>query len=77
MDDPVQMYINDVFTVPSSLAGLPAITVPAGLSDEGFPLGLHLITKPFDEETLFRVANVLENMVSFHTKPAYLSKDAR
>ena len=77
MDDPVQMYINDVFTVPSSLAGLPAITVPAGLSDEGLPLGLHLITKPFDEETLFCVADVLEKLVSFHTKPAYLSKDAR
>ena len=77
MDDPVQMYINDVFTVPSSLAGLPAITVPAGLSNEGLPLGLHLITKPFDEETLFCVADVLEKLVSFHTKPAYLSKDAR
>jgi aspartyl-tRNA(Asn)/glutamyl-tRNA(Gln) amidotransferase subunit A len=77
MDDPVQMYINDVFTVPSSLAGLPAITVPAGLSNEGLPLGLHLITKPFGEETLFCVADVLENLVSFHTKPAYLSKDAR
>ena len=77
MDDPVQMYINDVFTVPSSLAGLPAITVPAGLSNEGLPLGLHLITKPFGEETLFCVADVLENLVSFHTKPAYLSKDTR
>ena len=77
MDDPVQMYINDVFTVPSSLAGLPAITVPAGLSNEGLPLGLHLITKPFGEETLFCVADVLEKLVSFHTKPAYLSKDAR
>lgn len=77
MDDPVQMYINDVFTVPSSLAGLPAITVPAGLSNEGLPLGLHLITKPFDEETLFCVADVLEKLVSFDTKPAYLSKDAR
>ena len=77
MDDPVQMYINDVFTVPSSLAGLPAITVPAGLSNEGLPLGLHLITKPFSEETLFCVADVLENLVNFHTKPAYLSKDAR
>ena len=77
MDDPVQMYINDVFTVPSSLAGLPAITVPAGLSDEGLPLGLHLITKPFGEETLFCVADVLEKLVRFQTKPAYLSKDAR
>ena len=77
MDDPVQMYINDVFTVPSSLAGLPAITVPAGLSNEGLPLGLHLITKPFGEETLFCVADVLENLVGFHSKPAYLSKGAR
>ena len=77
MDDPVQMYINDVFTVPSSLAGLPAITVPAGLSNEGLPLGLHLITKPFDEETLFCVADVLESLVRFHSKPAYLSKGAR
>jgi aspartyl-tRNA(Asn)/glutamyl-tRNA(Gln) amidotransferase subunit A len=77
MDDPVQMYINDVFTVPSSLAGLPAITVPAGLSNEGLPLGLHLITKPFGEETLFCVADVLENLVRFHSKPAYLSKGAR
>ena len=77
MDDPVQMYINDVFTVPSSLAGLPAITVPAGLSNEGLPLGLHLITKPFGEETLFCVADILENLVRFHTKPAYLSKDTR
>ena len=77
MDDPVQMYINDVFTVPSSLAGLPAITVPAGLSNEGLPLGLHLITKPFGEETLFCVADVLENLVGFHSNPAYLSKGAR
>ena len=76
MDDPVQMYINDVFTVPASLAGLPAITVPAGLSDQGLPLGLHLITKPFAEETLFRVADVLANLVSFTSSPAYLSKGA-
>ena len=76
MDDPVQMYINDVFTVPASLAGLPAITVPAGLSDQGLPLGLHLITRPFAEEMLFRVADVLENLVSFTSSPAYLSKSA-
>ncbi len=75
MDDPIQMYINDVFTVPSSLAGLPAITVPTGLSDEGLPLGLHLITKPYAEETLFRVADVLENVAEFSAVPAFLSKD--
>ena len=64
-----------MFTVPSSLAGLPAITVPTGLSDEGLPLGLHLITKPYAEETLFRVADVLENVAEFSAVPAFLSKD--
>ena len=72
MDDPIQMYLNDVFTVPASLAGLPAISVPAGLSEEGLPLGLHLITKPFDEETLFRVGGVLEAAVKFKEKPRFL-----
>jgi len=72
MDDPVQMYINDIFTVPASMAGVPAISVPAGLSAGGLPLGLHLITKAYDEETLFRVADVLEGAVSFEAKPPYL-----
>jgi aspartyl-tRNA(Asn)/glutamyl-tRNA(Gln) amidotransferase subunit A len=72
MDDPIQMYLNDVFTVPASLAGLPAISVPSGLSGDGLPLGLHLITKPFDEETLFRVAGVLEEAIKFTARPAYL-----
>ena len=72
MDDPIQMYLNDVFTVPASLAGLPAISVPSGLSGDGLPLGLHLITKPFDEETLFRVASVLEEAVKFTAQPSYL-----
>ena len=65
MDDPIAMYLNDVFTVPASLAGLPAISVPAGLDGAGLPLGLHLIAKPFDEETLFRVADVLEAAAGF------------
>ena len=69
MDDPIQMYLNDVFTVPASLAGLPAISVPAGLSEEGLPLGLHLITKPFDEETLFQVSGVLETSLDFKVEP--------
>jgi aspartyl-tRNA(Asn)/glutamyl-tRNA(Gln) amidotransferase subunit A len=72
MDDPVQMYLNDVFTVPASLAGLPAMSVPGGLSGEGLPLGLHLITKPFDEETLFRVGGVLEVAADFTAQPHYL-----
>ena len=52
MDDPLAMYLNDVFTVPASLAGLPGISVPAGLSENGLPLGLQLIGRAFDEETV-------------------------
>ncbi|WP_062116449.1 Asp-tRNA(Asn)/Glu-tRNA(Gln) amidotransferase subunit GatA [Aureimonas sp. AU40] len=58
--DPVAMYLNDVFTVTVNLAGLPAISVPAGLSGEGTPLGLQLIGRPFGEETLFTAASVIE-----------------
>ena len=64
-DDPVAMYMNDVFTVPASLAGLPGISVPAGLSSDCLPLGLQLLTKRWDEETLFRVAGVLEQTAAF------------
>ncbi|KAB2911357.1 MAG: Asp-tRNA(Asn)/Glu-tRNA(Gln) amidotransferase subunit GatA [Hyphomicrobiaceae bacterium] len=59
--DPVQMYLNDIFTVTVNMAGLPGISVPAGLSSEGTPLGLQLIGKPFDEATLFRAAQAIEN----------------
>jgi aspartyl-tRNA(Asn)/glutamyl-tRNA(Gln) amidotransferase subunit A len=65
MDDPVAMYLNDVFTVPANLAGLPAISVPAGLSGEGLPLGLQLIGRAFDEETVLAAARVLEAAAGF------------
>jgi aspartyl-tRNA(Asn)/glutamyl-tRNA(Gln) amidotransferase subunit A len=58
--DPVEMYLNDVFTVTVNMAGLPGIAVPAGFSSEGLPMGLQLIGRPFDEETLFSVAEVIE-----------------
>ncbi|MEO1745770.1 MAG: Asp-tRNA(Asn)/Glu-tRNA(Gln) amidotransferase subunit GatA [Pseudomonadota bacterium] len=58
--DPVKMYLNDIFTVTVNMAGLPGIAVPAGLDAKGLPLGLQLIGKPFDEETLFRTAHVIE-----------------
>ena len=64
-DDPVKMYFNDIFTVPSSMAGLPGISVPVGLCDEGLPLGLQLIGRKFDEETVFKVAGVLETQAAF------------
>ena len=69
-DDPVAMYLNDVFTVPASLAGLPAASVPAGLSGDGLPLGLQLIGRPFDEETVLRAAHVLEKAAGFDAVPA-------
>lgn len=59
-DDPISMYLNDVFTVTVNLAGLPGLSVPAGLNADGLPLGLQLIGKAFDEATLFRVGGVLE-----------------
>ena len=59
--DPVEMYLNDVFTVPVNMAGLPGISVPAGLADNGLPLGLQLIGKPFDEAGLMPLARVIED----------------
>lgn len=58
--DPVKMYLNDVFTVTVNMAGLPGIAVPAGLNGQGLPLGLQLIGRPFDEETLFAAAHAIE-----------------
>ena len=71
MDDPIAMYLNDVYAVPASLAGLPAISVPAGLDPGGLPLGLQLITRPFDEETLFRAAAALEAAAGFDARPPF------
>ena len=71
--DLIAMYLNDVLTVPASLAGLPAISVPAGLSSDGLPLGLHLITNAFDEETLFRAAEALEMAANFTARPGDLT----
>ncbi|HJS31416.1 MAG TPA: amidase family protein, partial [Alphaproteobacteria bacterium] len=71
-DDPIAMYLNDVFTVTVNLAGLPGISVPAGLSADGLPLGLQLIARAFDEETMFRAAGVLEAAAGFKGKPPML-----
>jgi len=64
-DDPLEMYLNDVFTVTGNLAGLPGISVPAGVDAKGLPLGLQLIGKTFGEEDLLRVAGVLETAAQF------------
>ncbi len=68
--DPVEMYLQDVFTVTVNLAGLPGISVPAGLTASGLPLGLQLIGKPFDEGTLLRAASAIETAANFKAKPA-------
>ena len=67
--DPVQMYLNDVFTVTVNLAGLPGIAVPAGLDRQGLPLGLQLIGKPWEEGDLLNTALALENAAGFVAKP--------
>ncbi len=74
MDDPVTMYLNDVFTVPASLAGVPAMSVPAGLNAEGLPLGLQVIGKHFDEETVFAVSAAIERAAGFSALPDVRAK---
>ncbi|UFN51032.1 Asp-tRNA(Asn)/Glu-tRNA(Gln) amidotransferase subunit GatA [Roseomonas sp. OT10] len=68
-DDPVAMYLNDVFTVTANLAGIPGLSVPAGLSAEGLPLGLQVLGRPFDEETLFAVGSAIERAAGFDALP--------
>jgi aspartyl-tRNA(Asn)/glutamyl-tRNA(Gln) amidotransferase subunit A len=73
MDDPLAMYLNDVFTVPVNLAGLPGISVPAGLSAEGLPLGLQVIGRAFDEATVLKVGGVIESAANFTAKPGSIA----
>ena len=65
--DPITMYMNDIFTVPASLAGLPAMSIPSGLDSNGCPLGLQLIGKGFDEESLFSIGAAIENAANFQS----------
>jgi aspartyl-tRNA(Asn)/glutamyl-tRNA(Gln) amidotransferase subunit A len=76
-EDPIAMYLNDVFTVPANLAGVPAIAVPAGLSGDGLPLGLQIIGRAFDETTVLRVAEVLESAAQFRCLPSFVAGGRR
>lgn len=69
VNDPVQMYLNDIFTVTANLAGLPAISVPASLDNDGLPLGLQIIGRALDEETVFAAGAALEKAANFTAKP--------
>ena len=68
-DDPLTMYLNDVFAVPASLAGLPAMSVPAGLNSDGLPLGLQIVGKPFDEQGVLNAGLAIEQRAMFSAKP--------
>jgi aspartyl-tRNA(Asn)/glutamyl-tRNA(Gln) amidotransferase subunit A len=68
-DDPLAMYLEDIFTVTVNMAGLPGMSIPGGLSSQGTPLGLQLIGKPFDEETLFRTGQVIEDAAGRFSVP--------
>jgi aspartyl-tRNA(Asn)/glutamyl-tRNA(Gln) amidotransferase subunit A len=65
VDDPITNFLNDIFTVPANLAGLPGISVPAGLNSDGLPLGLQVLGRPFDEATLYSVGRVIEDAAGF------------
>jgi aspartyl-tRNA(Asn)/glutamyl-tRNA(Gln) amidotransferase subunit A len=69
MSDPLAMYLNDVFAVPASLAGLPAMNVPAGLNRQGLPLGLQIIGKAFDEQGVLNAGLAIEQRAGFTAKP--------
>ena len=64
-NDPISMYLNDIFTVPVNLAGLPAISIPAGLDAKGYPLGLQIIGKAFDEQKILNIAYAMEEKIQF------------
>ena len=67
-EDPLQMYLSDIFTTPSSLAGLPGISVPCGLTESGLPIGLQILAAPFEEKKIFRVAYTFEQNTDHHQK---------
>ena len=75
--DPVTMYLNDVFTVPASLAGVPAMSVPSGLSANGMPLGLQIIAPSFREDTLIKAGRVLEKAADFSAAPNHGATPSR
>ena len=75
-DDQIAMYLNDVFTVTTNLAGLPGMSIPAGLDANGLPLGLQLIGRAFDEGTVMNVARVMETAANFTAMPETAHKKA-
>jgi len=73
VDDPLAMYLNDVFTIPANLSGMPAISIPSGLDEAGLPVGVQLTGPVLSEPTVLRVANALEGAVGFDARPALIA----
>jgi aspartyl-tRNA(Asn)/glutamyl-tRNA(Gln) amidotransferase subunit A len=76
IDDPLAMYLNDVFTIPANLSGMPAISIPSGVDGAGLPVGLQLTAPVLAEPTLLRVANALEGALGFDARPPLLAGSA-
>jgi aspartyl-tRNA(Asn)/glutamyl-tRNA(Gln) amidotransferase subunit A len=72
-EDPVAMYLNDVFTIPADMAGVPAVSVPCGFTASGLPIGLQLIGKSLDEATVLRAAYAYEQATDWHRRHPELS----
>ncbi|MBN2453715.1 MAG: Asp-tRNA(Asn)/Glu-tRNA(Gln) amidotransferase subunit GatA, partial [Candidatus Omnitrophica bacterium] len=68
MDDPLAMYLSDIFTIPANLAGIPGISIPCGFTSSSLPIGLQIMARAFDEETLFAAAYAFEQATDFHTR---------
>jgi aspartyl-tRNA(Asn)/glutamyl-tRNA(Gln) amidotransferase subunit A len=68
LEDPLQMYLSDIYTIPASLAGLPAISVPCGLSGKGLPIGLQLVGRLFEENIVLRAAYAYEQATNWRSK---------
>ena len=76
VDDPLAMYLSDIFTTPASLVGLPTVAVPSGLDDDGLPLSLQIMGRPFGEATVFRASRAFEREVGFAVAPAFRGEGA-
>jgi aspartyl-tRNA(Asn)/glutamyl-tRNA(Gln) amidotransferase subunit A len=77
LEDPLQMYLSDIFTISCNLAGLPGLSVPCGFTSGGLPIGLQVIGRPFDEETVFAVGHAYEQSTDWHTRAPALDQGPR
>ncbi|HSS77059.1 MAG TPA: amidase family protein, partial [Thermoanaerobaculia bacterium] len=75
VDDPLAMYLSDIFTTPASLVGLPTVAVPSGSDDGGLPLSLQIMGRPFAEATVFQVSRAFEREVGWSVAPAFLGAE--